>query len=602
KDEKFEEILDLFKETSAKEVIFVLPKKSRSFTTEEDFIILANEASKTGKKISILCSNPELNKIAKKYKFDVLMTKNPEKEPLITTVNQYHPKEEFDDEKEKPKEEKVLAWESADENKDDEAKEEELEYGTPTAVTIRTRGGLEGILRKEDGMRLDVSPKKEKPVSLEIHKKSPHRSVEEIENVWESLPNRDDKNIWADFSRHPNRPSREFGTRRLILTYFQFRNFSKKTVMVLGIISVVLLGSVIYVSTGSAKIDIRPQKQAMEMEIKVLASDKFSLVDQNLNKIPGQLFSIDKTVSKTFPATGERDVAQKARGKIRVFNAYGTTPQVLVATTRFEKDGLIFRTLTTVTVPGTRVSNGEITPGSVEVEVVADKAGDTYNITPGRFTIPAFKERADTGRYEKIYGESTEIMKGGKSGRAKVVTESDYNSAKETLQNQLQKEINEGLNLQTAGLKTLDGLTVKIGPPESSAKIDEATDTFTMSIKGSLKTIGFKETDLKGLLKESVNKTKNLDVLPDRLKLTYKSIAFRDAENTLEFTVAVSGDAYAKIDSAKIKQELTGKDEEDIKSYLRGVPGIETAKVILSPFWVKRIPDKAEKTNINILY
>mgnify|MGYP001557873065 CR=1 FL=1 len=80
KDDKFEEILDLFKETSAKEVIFVLPKKSKAFTSEEHFIILAGEASKTGKKISLLCSNSGVNDLAKKYGFDVLLPKNPEKQ------------------------------------------------------------------------------------------------------------------------------------------------------------------------------------------------------------------------------------------------------------------------------------------------------------------------------------------------------------------------------------------------------------------------------------------------------------------------------------------------------------------------------------------
>ena len=55
KDDQFEEILDLFKETSAKEVIFVLPKRSKAFTSEEHFIILANEALKSEKKISVLC-------------------------------------------------------------------------------------------------------------------------------------------------------------------------------------------------------------------------------------------------------------------------------------------------------------------------------------------------------------------------------------------------------------------------------------------------------------------------------------------------------------------------------------------------------------------
>lgn len=574
RDDKFEEILDLFKETSAKEVIFVLPKKSKAFTSEEHFIILANEALKSEKKISVLCSNPEVNKMAKKYKFDVLLAKGPSKTSFVT-------------EREEPQ-----YTEPAEESEEEIEEEEEL---PPPA---RPRGGLEGIVRERPGTHLNVYPKQDRPVRLDVRRGSPQRSVEEIQEVWDALPGGNEKNIWADLGLR----SRKSPGPRKPLFRFDFRNLSKRSVIVLGGVSVLLLGTIIYVSTGSAKIEIIPQKQPLETELKVSASDKFSLVDQNSNKVPGQLFSIDKTVSQTFTATGEKDVAQKARGKMKIYNAYGTTPQVLIATTRFEKDGLIFRTLTTVTVPGIKVANGEITPGTVTVEVVADKAGETYNISAGKFTIPAFNERADAGRYEKIYGETTEPMKGGLSGRAKVVTESDYNKAKEALQAQLQKNIDDGLKLQTAGLKTIDKLSIKIGQPESSAKIDEAAESFTMSLKGSLKTIGFKQPDLDGLVKQHVEKTRNLDVIPDKLRLSYKSINFKDAKNLLEFTVVISGNAYAKIDTGKIKRELAGKDEDEIKSYFRGVTGIETAKVLLSPFWVKSIPKNQEKTLINISY
>src|SRR3989344_7896399 len=91
KDDKFEEILDLFKNTSAQEVIFVLPKTSKAFKSEEHFVILENEAGKLSKKISLLCSNPETNKLAKKYKFDVLLAKNGDERPMVTAVNQFTP-------------------------------------------------------------------------------------------------------------------------------------------------------------------------------------------------------------------------------------------------------------------------------------------------------------------------------------------------------------------------------------------------------------------------------------------------------------------------------------------------------------------------------
>jgi len=616
KDDKFEEILDLFRDTPAKEVIFVLPKTSRAFKNEEHFVILDNEAKKYGKKISLLCSSFETNRLAKKYNFDVLLAKGENEKPsLITAVNQFsrQPKDKDEgetsdgNELEEPDEEEEG---DTDEEETDEAdflkneNKENEEYEVVTASKIKQ--GLEGIVRGGVGSRLNVSPEKERPVRLDV-KKASRAEMGEIQSVWESMPGsgKKEKNLWADLGLHSERRKwpwlgKPFSTRGGFA--FGGKNFSKKSVIVLGVISILLLGTIIYTSTGSAKINITPKKQSLETDLKISASDKFSSVDQTLNKIPGQLFSIDKTASQTFPATGEKDVAQKARGKITVYNAYGTTPQVLIATTRFEKDGFIFRTLKTITVPGTTVVNGQISPGTVDVEVVADKAGETYNISAGKFTIPAFQERADTGRYEKIYGQSVAPMNGGMIGRAKVVTQSDYSDAKETLLDQLKKNIDDTLKAQTAGLKTIDSLSIKIGEPESSAKVDEAADNFTMSIQGLLKTIGFKESDLLGLIKQNIDKNRNLYVIPEKLQLNYRSVNFRDTDNILEFTVDITGIAYAKIDIDKIKNELVGKDEEEIKSYFRGVEGIESVKIKLSPFWVKRIPDKPDKILIDLTY
>src|SRR3989344_3690663 len=75
KDDKFDELLDLVKNTDASEIVFVLPKNTRAFKSEGHFVVLADEAKDSGKSISFLCSNPEVNELAKKYGLDVLSAK-----------------------------------------------------------------------------------------------------------------------------------------------------------------------------------------------------------------------------------------------------------------------------------------------------------------------------------------------------------------------------------------------------------------------------------------------------------------------------------------------------------------------------------------------
>ena len=591
KDDKFEEILDLFRNASAKEVIFVLPKTSRAFKNEEHFIILENEAGKLGKKVSLLCSSPDINKLAKKYQLDVLLAKNDEaevrekiKEDPEETEGQPAPKFSpamYQEDNDRAKSEEVLRPVGRMYDENDEYQ----------VVTIsKTKRGLEGIV-KQGGIPLKIVTDRERPVALDVKKKPVYQPIDEIKNVWKEQSERvrtPNESIWTGINNRTKK---------------SFRNFPRKSLVGLGVISVVLLGVIIYMSTGSAKIDITPKKQPLDIQLKVSSSDKFSSVDAGLNRIPGQLFNVEKNATQTFPTTGEKEVAQKARGKITVFNEYGTTPQVLIATTRFQtSDGLIFRTLKNIIVPGTKVENGKIIPGSISVEVIADKPGQSYNIPANKFSIPAFNERGDAGRYEKIYGRSDEAMKGGAIGKASVVTEIDFNTAKQTLSDQVTKDVGDSLKTQTSGLKVVNSSAIKLKEPESTAKIDEAADSFMMAVSGAIKTVGFKEDDLKGLIKQYVDKTQNLTAIPEKLTLSYDNIIFDENSNTLSFTVNIKGNGYAKIDSEKIKTDLSGKNEAGIKDYFKTAVGVDTVKVVLSPFWVKKIPQDKERTKLSIQY
>lgn len=573
KDDKFEEILDLFKNTLAKEVIFVLPKTSRAFKNEEHFVILENEAQKMDKKISLLCSNGEINKLAKKYQFDVLLVKDGEEKREEEEEEEEEGKELEPEQKENTEEAAIYR-----EDKNDQ-------YQVVTASKIKR--GLEDIV-KQSGTQLKIALQKERPINLDVKKKPIHQPLDDIKNVWKRQEEYiSGESIWAGINNRTKK---------------SFRNFPKKLLVGLGVISVILLGTIIYISTGSAKIDITPNKQPLDIQLKVSSSDKFSSVDTELNKIPGQLFNVEKNATQTFPTTGEKEVAQKARGKITVFNEYGTTPQVLIATTRFQTpDGFIFRTLKSITVPGTKVENGKIIAGSINVEVIADKPGQSYNIPATKFSIPAFSERDDAGRYEKIYGRSDEEMKGGALGKAKVVTDADFNTAQQTLSDQITKAVEESIKTQTSGLKVINDFSVQLKEPESTAKTDEAADSFMMAVSGSIKIIGFKEDDLKDLIEKYVDKTKNLTVIAEKLTINYSNIIFDETNNILTFTVSIKGNSYVKIDANKIKADLSGKNEKEIKDYFKE-NSVGTVKVALWPFWVKRIPQDKERTKLQVNY
>ncbi|MBI2064557.1 MAG: hypothetical protein HYT62_00705 [Candidatus Yanofskybacteria bacterium] len=636
KDDRFEDILRLFQASPAQEIIFVMPPKSKFLNDEGHFTVLAAAAEEENKNILILSSNPDIVELSLKYNFGVLSNKNDKKHPKAQAVVRTDEPDEADEEELVSEEEQTEPTDT--ENEEDfervsednktiaesvygAGREEEDDAGNFLArettdieedpedvgdnvspredyeiiTAARVNRSLDDIVKPREDKRVNVrvSRKVEKPMEVELKKGIKESAAEDgimdqIQSVWQSQ-----KNSWS----RP-REARSFKIARIAKL-----DLTNKLVPFMGFVAVILLGIVVYVSTGSAQVIIKPKTDPLDLNISVSVSDSFQDIDAESKRIPGQLFSIDKNIEESFSSTGDRDVVQKSRGKITIYNEYGTTPQVLIATTRFESEnGLIFRTLTTVTVPGTTVKNGEISPGKIQVEVIADKAGDAYNIPAGRFTIPAFKEKGDADRYQKFYGSSEAAFKGGIVGKAKVVTEQDYVDAKKKMEERIGAEIEQELKQQSAGLKILTPFKPVIDELTSDAKIDEATDSFTMTAKAKIQTVGFKEADLFQLISQYVEKMKNLAIIQEKLKLEFESIQFDKENNKLEFNVVIRGPAYGKIDQDRIIGDLMGKNNAEITSYIKSIDTVASARVLLSPFWVRRVPESKDRIKVVIDY
>ncbi len=589
KDDSFQEILNLFKATPAEEVIFVLPKRCKAFQKEDHFLALKAEAKGLGKAVSFLCSNPELNEIAKKHNFDVLLARAPvprkKTATAVTAAGSIDVVNQIEDFYSEP----TTDPDSISINKPEEH--------VPVAVVSNTRR-LDDVLvpESEDQHNVKVFGKSEKERAVEVNQQmnEEHPAREEIESVWSqpmtSAPVvKTAGSSWSPWPGSKNKSSKPA------------RPAHRTALAALACVAVVVLGTVIFISTGKAEVMIKPADQPLDIRINVFASDNIPAINPTTMSIPGQVFNIQKTVSQEFQATGHVDVAQKARGTITAYNEQATT-QPLIATTRFESaDHHIFHTLATVTIPAAKTVNGKLIPGSIEIQVIADKAGPEYNVPVGLFTVPAFKEKGDTAKYQKVYGQSTSPMHSGANGQSTVMTEGDSSSAKQALTAKLNAGIQEELTTQIAGLKIINSSQVNIGQV-STAGPEAGKSTFTGNLAGVLKTVGFKESDLHELIAQYVDTHNNSTIVPDKLKLEYEDVQWDDTKNGLKFTVHVSGPAFAKVDQQRIVADLLGKNDGEIKAYLGGISGIAEAKVLLSPFWVRSVPKSEDRVSVDISY
>ncbi len=368
------------------------------------------------------------------------------------------------------------------------------------------------------------------------------------------------------------------------------------------VLAVVVAGVAAYKILPTAELILYPTKEKISMDLFVSAEKDNSFIDKSNNSIPLEEMIVEETGSREFSATGEEDVIEKARGSMIVFNEYSSSPQVLVATTRFESpDGKIFRIEETITIPGAEIQEGKIIPSSLTVEVVADQPGEEYNIEPTNFTIPGFE---GTPKFAGFYGKTKGSMEGGAVGTVKVVSSEDLEKAKEELGDELGKKVSQVLydqipdDLRVVG----EGIREDVELLSSSAEEGDNTESFTIEMKGVARALLYKEEDMKSLIELNLSSQVSEDktFLSETQDINISESTVDWEKGRASFDLFVEEEIAWQLDAEKLKDDLLGQNEVEVRQYINKESRIEKAKVTFWPFWVKKIPKQRDKVEIII--
>jgi hypothetical protein len=378
---------------------------------------------------------------------------------------------------------------------------------------------------------------------------------------------------------------------------------SKKLFIVLGFLFGILL--VIFLSfyfLTSADLTIITEKTNWEKQFSVLASKTISENDSINSKIPAQYMKLTRQVNQTFQTTGIKDVSVKSSGKIKIYNAYSSSAQTLIVNTRFlSPDGKIFRITKAVTVPGAKIQNGAIIPSFIEVTVVADQAGEQYNISPTKFSIPGFK---GTDKYEKFYGQSETAMSGGYIGEAKVASQADLDKAKNELISLAKISLEEELASKLPeGFKILEDAKVfSYEKLEFSLKAGDKADSFQVALTGILKVLVFKEVDVKDLFAASAQKEQS-ELLAKELysaDLQYGVPRVDFDSGILSFPVEAKLIFRERIKTDSFREDLIGMNKNKLTDYLKQIEGIKDINCSITPGFISFLPLKSSNLHISL--
>lgn len=368
-----------------------------------------------------------------------------------------------------------------------------------------------------------------------------------------------------------------------------------------SIIALVLIFVGISTFFANAKVIITPKTS----ELSNLNVD-IPIIDEkvgNKELLNYKVLEITESATRIVDSESEEAVENKASGVITVYNEFNTEGQKLIQNTRFETtNGLVYRIKNSITVPGYTEVAGKKTPGSIDVEVFADEAGEKYNIGKTDFKVPGFK---DQEQYDFFYAKSKTDMTGGFVGTKNTVSEETLAANVTALQGQITEQILAKVKEQNSDnyvyVYSPENFTfLEAKQNNASGKKVEIALTGTANIYVIEKTELSKKVAEKGGRDYDGNPVLIKDI--ESLTIGIKENDIESEEEVVQSNdlLNVSGDAIIvwQNDIEQIKKDLAGKDKKELSQIISNYPGVTKANATFSLFWKSDFPKNVNKITV----
>jgi hypothetical protein len=360
-------------------------------------------------------------------------------------------------------------------------------------------------------------------------------------------------------------------------------------------VSVVVIGIALSLSYSKAVVTITPKVTNFDINGTFTAKKGNSEIDLNYDVI-----SVTGSTSQMVVATKGPKIQTKAKGTVVIYNNHSDKAQSLVAGTRVATpDGLVYRTISSITVPGKKS-----VPGSVTTTVIADQPGANYNIKvadlKGDFKLPGYK---GSDKYNGFYARMKTDMTGGFLGEKMVIDAQVKAKAVKALEDELRGTL---LSKLQANL------------PDDYVLYDGAYSFEFETLDPIMKDAASAEIVVRSTVYGAIFKIDPLIkfIAGSEIKKFPSSTYQIDGEDDLAFKISNSKDFSAKkgtpliftlkgpitikglFSESKLKDDLKGIKLTDSNAVFAKYQSIANAHALITPFWLRSFPNSPERINI----
>ena len=438
------------------------------------------------------------------------------------------------------------------------------------------------------------------PVQLDNTSQEEVEAVDEKKVEEEAL---EVDNLPKEVEKPPKKPKKnkksQYGSPLKVPNFEKFRSG-----LALAILGVVLIVGFLFWAiklAPKATINISGEGTSKNLAFGAEIDTAVKEVDTVNKVLPATQKQISRAESEKVEATGKKDKGQKASGSATLSLDDCSKSQVTVpAGTAISSGGLNFITQVEVTLQSVRIGptcrNDDFPQVSTaKVKVVAQSAGENYNVKSQNYTVANFSN---------VSAKGTD-MSGGTSQIVKIVTNSDINNAKKKItdkQNAVSDELKNALTA-VGSMALKDTFSVSNGEFSASPEVDSEADQVTVTVNATYTMLGVDKDDLSKVVKaqayaSGIDEAKQT-ITDDGLNQAVIVVGDKD-ETSAKLSITTNVYAGPQLDQNTLKDAIKGKKVSNAEQILKSRPGIKSVSVKTSPFWVKSIPSNPEKINMVI--
>ena len=326
---------------------------------------------------------------------------------------------------------------------------------------------------------------------------------------------------------------------------------------------------------------------------------------------------VEKTSSVEFTATGQKDIGEKATGTIMV-GAYLNAdtegvPLRIVDGVKFTYGNLSYTVTAgaSVSYPESDASCENASTGRVsrdgclqtaKVTVQADQSGTDSNIG---VHDSGWNTNADLGMTKSVSIYNSAAFTGGTSNIVTVVSDTDFNNAKEKLENvgredgkaELVKAFGDDMIVIEASLE------VSTSDPKSTPAVGEevksgvtpkieATTTYTM--------FAVDRTKVEEFIKEKTTSSVASDQRIYAINKPFFENFTKQNDSTYTAKLKSATQTGPKVTEEDILEKSKGKKNGEVTSILKSINGVSSVKITPSFPWVNSVPNDPNKITIEL--